>query len=193
MSDGEDFEKYWSSLPSDQIDDQLSLVMPVGEAKRWSKEVAFAAFECGRATQPAKVESGEVEHPWDTDVFCEENGVDIKDDPLYMALCAVGVYPKESHGGENSYTKRSDFMEGWNTAVMTITRNQEQIKRAITSAPTPNNEVLLGEYEAVEIMAKADVGAFGRKLARWDYPVRLIRMRAIYHALRAAMQAKKGK
>jgi hypothetical protein len=68
---------------------------------------------------------------WDVPLYCEENTCEIADTPLYMALSAMGIYPKAFVGGENAYESRTDFMEGWNSAVMTILRNLRELEAAM--------------------------------------------------------------
>ncbi len=80
------------------------------------------------------------ERPWDMAIFCEENSCEITDSPLHMALCAMGIYPQAVSGSKiesENYTERTEFMNGWNSAIITITRNQKAIEAALQSTAKP--------------------------------------------------------
>ena len=41
-------------------------------------------------------------------------------DYIYAALEQIGMYPKAIIGGDNAYEERTEYMEGWNNAAMTL-------------------------------------------------------------------------
>jgi hypothetical protein len=41
----------------------------------------------------------------------------------------IGIYPKEFHGGENSYTERTPYMEGWNDACRQMLENWKEASK----------------------------------------------------------------
>ena len=41
----------------------------------------------------------------------------------------IGIYPREIRGGENSYAKRTPYMEGWNDACFQMVKNYEEASK----------------------------------------------------------------
>lgn len=61
----------------------------------------------------------------------EEIGYDCTKYPLHAAIEKVGIYPHAMDYGDNPYTVRTDYMNGWNAAVMAITINIDAINKII--------------------------------------------------------------
>jgi hypothetical protein len=49
---------------------------------------------------------------------------------LHLVMESMNVYPVAVRGGTNDYEQRTAFMEGWNAAVMEITRKYVDIAKA---------------------------------------------------------------
>lgn len=50
---------------------------------------------------------------------------------LSLIVGSMGIYPMSMKGGPKDYEQRTEFMEGWNAAVMEITRKYVDIAKAL--------------------------------------------------------------
>jgi len=67
-------------------------------------------------------------------------GYDPRQFPLHAAIEQVGLYPLSCSGGAEPYAERTDYMNGWNAAVMEITRNLKPLLRYLSPSKKPVSE-----------------------------------------------------
>lgn len=64
---------------------------------------------------------------------------------LYLAHDDMGIYPKAFSGGDNSYTQRTERMEGWNECCMKLTEKWGDYTTIVNSYPDEVVEMLINE------------------------------------------------